>query len=86
MTYEQAKSARDAIKARMDHYAGILKDAPRGPMGLTPDSAKTPEWRAAKFGFAQAFAAYRSHNSMMAQKFKREMAIERAARRSPAHT
>ena len=80
MTYEQAKRFRDALERQMDAYSAVLNAAPKGQMGLTLDSAKTPEWHAARQGFAQAFQALRRFNTTFVRQFRAEIRAERASR------
>ena len=68
-------------------YSDVLNQFPRGPTGLTPDHIKaTPEYRIAKAGFDQSFAALREHNGFMVKNFKSEMKIDRDARRQARMT
>ena len=56
-----------------------------GPMGMTPGNVRaTPEWKAAKVASDAAFASLRAFNEVYAARFKREIALERDARRARA--
>lgn len=87
-TYAQAKEYCASIEAREKEAGKVLAAFPKLANGLTPDSAKTPEWRAARAAYAKAFADLRDWNARMSRTFKKEMLAERraksAARSAPA--
>ena len=82
MTYEEAKQTRDELFALLDMLAAPLKDAPKGEMGLTLDSAKTPEWRAAHASYWDARKRVGKFMQVFQRTFKKEIRAEHAARRS----
>lgn len=78
-TFEQATARGAILSAKVDRTGAALKAlSGGGPMGLTPDAAKTPEWHAAKRAHNEAFAALRAFNANYVKQFKVEL---RAARR-----
>ena len=53
-----------------------------GPMGLTPDDVRArPDYRIAKEAMDKAFAALRVFNAGYVKRFKKELALERKAKR-----
>ena len=55
---------RDALEVEWREAGKALKQFPKGPTGLTPDTVKlSPEYRAAKLRYDKAFAALRAFNS-----------------------
>lgn len=80
MTYEIAKAAQTALLAQMAAPAAILRAAPQGPMGLTLESAKTPEWKAAYQLYWSINAALtRFNRDVMNRHFKAEWRADQAA-------
>lgn len=65
--------------------SAILRDFPgagSGAMGLTPDAIKfSPEYRAAREGYASAAARLAQFNSKFCQRFKAELSARRMATR-----
>lgn len=53
------------LDAKMDEAEIVLRSAERGPMGNTLDSAKTPEWHAAKQLHFNCLALYRETNAKL---------------------
>lgn len=53
------------IDAKLDELHNIITKAGRGPMGLTLDADKTPEWREAKRMYAIYWDAYRNVNQQL---------------------
>jgi len=53
------------IEDKLDIYGAILNKAEKGAMGLTLDTAKTPEWKEAKQQHAIWFKLYRECNSAL---------------------
>ena len=63
-------------------FQSLIKDAPRGPMGLLPDAVKlSPEFRHAKASYDHAFQAIRAFNGPFVKQFKKEIKADRFARR-----
>ncbi len=75
---------REAIAALNAVTAELAGDTPR-VMNLTPDHVKAdPRWRAAKTTADRLFETLRQFNGVYVRKFKRELALERHAKRNPA--
>lgn len=70
-------SIRDALDAEVKAASARLKEVAgpeRTPMGITPDSVKaTPEWKAARRAFDNAFARSRTFNGRYVKHFKAEI-------------
>lgn len=76
MTYEQFKTAQDALEARyMASCSNVQQwDWARLPNGLTPDCIKAlPAWQTAKANNKKAFADVQAFNRLYAGKFKKEI-------------
>lgn len=83
MSFEQAKSRRDALESDLRHWTSVLDSYPKSAMGLTDELSKsTPEWREAKAKADRAFAELRRFNAWFTSAFKNELAEERRLRRS----
>ena len=54
-----------ALDEKLNSLHDILNKAERGPMGMTLDSAKTPEWREAKRLYNTYFSQLRSVNQQL---------------------
>lgn len=81
-TFEEAKEMSVVLNNRVDATGEVLRQFPKGPMGLTPDAVRAmPEWQAAKRAFDLAFSHLRSFNAIYVKKFKNELAAERAQKR-----
>lgn len=82
MTYAAAKATKALLEAESNRTGAVMRNFPRGPMGLTPDAVKcTPEWRAAYNADVVAFARLRKFNRVFVRVFAGEAKAERAARR-----
>lgn len=78
MNYEKAKSIKKILEAAVASHESILKQFPRGHMGLTADHVKSlPEFKEAKDGFKISFDNLRRFNSMFLKEFKSESLQER---------
>lgn len=55
------------IESNLNEMEAIISKAERGACGLTLDSAKTDEWRAAKKQYSIYWDAYRRINSQLAK-------------------
>ncbi len=53
------------IEKKLSECENIIKEAPKGTMGLTLDSAKTPEWKEAKGLYARYWDRYRLINQRL---------------------
>jgi len=85
-TYEQGKEMEAALIREVDKWDAILKQFPRGVMGLTDDAVKkSPEYREAKAQFDAAFAKQRLFSAGFTKRYKKEMLAERAAQREKYH-
>lgn len=80
--YQIARAAGAELEAACAAAAEPLKAAPRGAMGLTPDSAKTPAWRAAYAEHAAAFRRLRNFNRIFCKMFAAEIRRDRDAKRA----
>lgn len=82
--FEAAKAMHDRLDAEVARTSAALKAFPNdGPMGLTPDHVKaSPEFKAAKRAFDQAFANFRNFNADFTVLFADQLRAERRARRS----
>lgn len=80
-TYAQAKEYRASLEANERAASEALQAFPRLANGLTPDAAKTPEWKAARARYSKAFADLRDYNGRMVRNFKAEMKAERDAKK-----
>lgn len=79
--YEQAKKIRDELEAEVAKHQKALKGYPKGEMGLTPDEIKnSPEYKAHKQNFNNAFEKLRTFNASFTKKFKKQIAADRDAR------
>jgi hypothetical protein len=76
MTYEQAKTRRDALEAAVK--AIKFPDGTNGNGRITPDHVKfSPEYKAAKEAFNAAFAELRSFNEWYVKTFRDAIRDER---------
>lgn len=81
--YLANKAKAEAARARSTAASAVLNLFPKGSMGLTPDEVKaTPEWKAAKREFDNAFTSERAWNTFMVRYFSKEMRAEREAARA----
>jgi hypothetical protein len=80
--FEDAKVRRDQLEADVDKAAKRIDAFPKLASGLTPDSAKTPQWRQARADYDTAFARLRKFNQWFVRTFRSEIEAERAQRRS----
>jgi hypothetical protein len=80
MTYATAKAARDTIEARYKAAARKLKAYPTLPNGLTPDSAKTDQWRRDRQAANAAFQELRRFNAWFTKAYAAEIRVERRNR------
>lgn len=55
----------EIINANLDRLHDVINKAERGVMGLTLDSAKTPEWSKAKHEYDMMFCRLRQVNSQL---------------------
>lgn len=81
-THAASRDVRDKIEAEYNAHSEALKQYPKGPTGLTPDHAKTPEWHATKAKQAKAFAALQDYNGEFTKRFSKEIRAERDAARA----
>ena len=58
-------SQQQTIEIKLDELHETINKAERGPMGLTIDSSKTPEWREAKKQYAIYFQQFRKINQQL---------------------
>lgn len=67
MTIEASNLLKQAeiINANLDRLHTLINSAERGPMGLTLDSSKTPEWRKAKHEYDVQFCRLRQVNQQL---------------------
>lgn len=81
-TFQEAKAEAERLEKEADAASDVLRAFPRGgPMGLVPDAVKaTPEYRAAKAHFQQAFERQRAFNATYTKRFAKELQAERAKR------
>lgn len=78
MSYVEAKAQRDMLKREVDLASAALRVFPRGKMGLTPDAVKaTPEYRASKSRYQEAFARLRAFNAVFVKTFAKEIRADR---------
>lgn len=88
MTHSQTdyylyKQAAALLDKEVSITSKALQKFPRGAMGLTPDDVKaTPEWKAAKKAFDDAFNKLRKFNAVFVKKYKKEIAADRIAAQS----
>ena len=81
MTYLDALKIRDALEAEARTSSAILRAAPKGPCGLTPDAARaTPEWRAARAHNEAMHVKVRRFNQWFLATYKDEIAAARLAK------
>lgn len=84
--YQEAKARRADLDTAARTTGEALRAFPgagSGPMGLTPDAVKfSPQYKAAKLAYVQAFAALRDFNHWFTKTFKKEIAQERARSRA----
>lgn len=78
MIFEEAMAMQAALQGEVHRLSEKLQRFPKGQMGLTPDAVKfSPEFRAAKSEFDNAFKTLRHFNSHYIKAFKREIAASR---------
>ena len=82
MTYQDAKAEQDVLYAAMEAAAKPLKAYPKTEIGLTPDHAKTDQWRADRMAYRIAFNRLRDFNAVFVKRFKKEIREERRQRRA----
>lgn len=83
LNYEQAKARRDQIESVLSQAESIVASFPKSACGLHSDEVKSnPKFiKACQIGF-EAFTALRAFNQVFVKKFKKEIALERKARRA----
>ena len=82
-TFEAATVERDRIEHELAEATAAINAFPKGAMGFTPDHIRVlPEWRAAKVRVDKAFKALQNFNVVYVKTFKKELAAQRAQRRS----
>jgi hypothetical protein len=64
---QQLLSHQSAIEVKLSELEAIINKAERGPMGMTIDAAKTPEWKEAKHMHSIYWAAYREVNAKLSK-------------------
>lgn len=80
-TFAEAKLEADRLYAEVQRTSAALNAFPRNAIGLVPQVVRmSPEYRAAKTAYDQAFAALRDFNAGYTKTYKRELAAERKAR------
>lgn len=74
LTFEQALAAKcDIERLSRDASDRLRALSGGGPMGLTPDDVRaSPEWRAAKADFDEAFSVERAFNQAFLRAFGRQ--------------
>ena len=86
-TYEQGKEMEASLIREVDKWSEVLRQFPRGAMGLTDDAVKkTPEYREAKKRFDVAFAKQRLFSAEFTKRYKKEILSERAEKRKKYQT
>ena len=71
MTYEQALKRRQTLEEASTKAGAVLRKFPRLASGLVPDAVRsTPEYRAAKSSFDNAFQALQIFNALFVRTFK----------------
>lgn len=81
VTFEQARSMRDQFEQSLKVMGKPLEDAPKLPNGSVADEHKTPEWRLAYCACEALRIEYRGFMEMYARRFKKEIRVERDAKR-----
>jgi hypothetical protein len=87
ISFDAAKALQAPLVARHDAASTAIqaftKDVPRGPMGLLPDAvSQSPAYRALRGEYAAANDALLRFNGPFFRQFKKELRIEREARRA----
>lgn len=67
---QQLLSQQSALEIRLNELEAIITKAQRGPMGITLDSAKTPDWHEAKRQYSIVWNAYREINARLSKRRK----------------
>lgn len=81
MNYSVLKTAQRNLEKDVMAASNALNKFPSGDFGLTPDSVKfTPEFKAAKKAYNDAFQTYRKMNQYINKNFKKEEAAARKAK------
>lgn len=82
MSYQDAKTQRDKLDARVRELSAALNTFPKRADGLTPDHIKfSPDYRAVKTAYDSAFKALRQFNINFNRVFKKEIRAERRNRK-----
>ncbi|MFK4131937.1 hypothetical protein ACI2KR_06535 [Pseudomonas luteola] len=81
MNYDEAKAKADELDAAYRYHGNKLKAFPKGALGLTPDDIKSsPEYKAVKRDFDEAFSRLRAFNAFFTRQFTKEIRIDRRER------
>jgi hypothetical protein len=84
MNYAQAKAVQAQIAAVVERLGAVLRQFPKGPMGLPPEVVRTSaEYREAKLAYDRAFRALRKFNGAFVKEFANEIRAERRRKRRP---
>ena len=81
-SFGEVCALRDQLEAKVSAASERLRAYPRGPMGMTPDSAKTPQWRADRRAFDVAFGQLRKVNRFLMKHYRKEVRAAEMARRA----
>lgn len=85
MEYEVAKATRDQLDSDLRAKTAVLSAIAghaSGALGLTPDAAKTAEWRTAKEATNAALIKLQEFNRSFVGQFSAEIRAERNARQA----
>jgi hypothetical protein len=80
MTYKEAKAFRDILESVVKAASKTLNTFPRnGSMNLVTDAVRiSPEYRASKAAYTQAFSDLRSFNTSFTKNFSKEIRLDRS--------
>jgi hypothetical protein len=80
--FETFKARCAVMDAAVARASARLREFPSGPRGWTPDAVKaSPEYRAAKAAYVEAFEASRAFNGAHAKRFAVEIKTDIQAQR-----
>lgn len=85
MSYSEALAMQGRLMDALDVASDRIRSMPgvgSGPMGLTPDSAKTPAWRAASMDYRNASDELRRFNAWFTKQWRAEYRATLESRRA----